>query len=148
MNLRVVAQTTLLLSIVGFTYGDDRGSLVGTWESQSGGDTGGRATWVLEEKGEIWHIAYSEGNQKPAEFDCAADGRECTVKESGHAAKISLWFSGPMLVELETKGSEVIKRRFAIAERGDEMNVEVIPVVSKVKPATLHFKRTNLTASK
>jgi hypothetical protein len=136
MNIRIMAVAALCLGSVAFAA-DDRAKLNGTWQSSNGSET-----WVLQDKGETWHIAYSQGNQKPAEFDCAADGRDCNVKEAGHSAKVSLYFNGPRLVELETKGTEVIKRRFAIAEQGDLMDVEVIPVVSTTeKPATLHFKR-------
>ena len=137
MNLRNVALMVLLSGAAAFSAEADRAKLTGAWESQ--GDN--RATWVLEAKGDTWHISYSEGAQKPTEFECATDGRECNVKELGHGAKISLWFNGPMLVELETKGSEVVKRRFAVAPQGDQMDVEVIPIVSTAKAETLHFRR-------
>jgi hypothetical protein len=136
MNLRAVAWPALFLGVVALAADADRAKLTGTWQSSSGSQT-----WVLQDKGDTWHIAYSQGNQKPAEFDCAADGRDCTVKELGRSAKVSLYFNGPKLVELETKGTEVIKRRFTVAEQGDQMDVEVIPVVSAEKPATSHFKR-------
>jgi hypothetical protein len=143
MKLPVVALTALCLGAVALAADDDRAKLTGTWQSSSGSET-----WVLQDKGETWHIAYTQGNQKPAEFDCAADGRDCNVKEAGHAAKVSLYFNGPRLVELETKGAEVIKRRFAVGQQGDQMDVEVIPVVSTEKAATVHFKRVSATASK
>jgi hypothetical protein len=141
MKLQLVALMALMPGVFAFAADDDRAKLSGTWAS-------GSETWVLTAKGDTWHIAYSQGNQKPAEFDCAADGRDCNVKEAGHPAKVSLYFNGPKLVELETKGTEIIKRRFAVGEQGDQMDVEVIPVVSTEKPATLHFKRVSATASK
>ena len=137
MILRIVALTTLCLTAAALAGDADKAKFTGAWELQ--GDS--RATWVLEAKGDTWHISYSQENQKTEEFECVTDGRECNVKDSGRAAKISLWFNGPKLVELETKGPEVVKRRFAVAERGDEMDVEVIPIVSNAKAETLHFKR-------
>jgi hypothetical protein len=148
MILRAVSLMTFFLSVAAFADDADKAKLAGAWELQAGTDTDGRITWVLEAKGDTWHVSYSEGNQKPAQFECATDGRECAVKTWGHAAKVSFWFNGPKLVELETKGQEVIKRRFAIAERGDEMEVEVIPIVSSAKAETLHFKRANSAATK
>ncbi len=82
-----------------------------------------------------------------AEFECDTTGRECAAKDSGRSVKISLWFNGSTLVALETKGEEVVKRRFAVAGTGEEMDVELIPVVSKSKPETAHFKRAKVVAS-
>ncbi len=143
MNTRLVALAASLLGAIALAADDDRAKLNGTWES-----SGGSETWVLAAKGDVWHISYSQGNQKPAEFECAADGHDCNVKEAGHPAKISLYFNGPKLVELETKGTEVIKRRFTVGEKGDQMDVELIPVVSAEKPVTVSFKRVSATASK
>jgi hypothetical protein len=99
-------------------------------------------TWQLEANGEALHIIYVQGNQKLAEFTCATDGRECATKESGHAAKMSLWYNGSKLVMLETKGSDVVKRRFGIADAGGQMDVEMIPIMPTSRAETVHFKRT------
>jgi len=144
-----VSLVSLLFASSAFADDAGRAKLLGAWELQGGADAGGRASWILEEKGESWQVTYTQGNQKPAVFECAIDGRECTAKDLGHGAKVSLYFNGSKLVEMETKGPEVVKRRFGISEKGDEMEVEVIPIVSNaVKAETLHFKRVNLAASK
>ena len=49
------------------------------------------------------HFIRSENNQKDADFKCNTMGRECQVTDSGHGAKVSMWFSGSKLVQLETK---------------------------------------------
>ena len=59
---------------------------------------------------------------------------------------VSMWFNGPRLVELETKGSEVVKRRFMILPKGDVMEMELIPIVPGGKPETFQFKRVELSA--
>jgi hypothetical protein len=114
---------------------------MGAWESQSGTDSGSKVTWLLESKGDAVRVTCLRGSQKLAEFECDTDGKECPTKVSGHAVKVSLWFNGPKLVELETRGSEVVKRRFAIAGAGEEMDLEIIPIASDAKAETLHFKR-------
>ncbi len=54
---------------------------------------------------------------------------------------MTLYFNGPNLVMLETKGSEVVKRRFGPTEKGDTLELEVIPMGADGKPETLHFQR-------
>src|SRR5580698_2145457 len=78
----------------------DRNKLMGVWET---GD-GRNVKWVLEPTGQSLHVTYAQAGQKLADFECDTTGRECTTKESGRAAKISLYFNGAILVELETKG--------------------------------------------
>jgi hypothetical protein len=147
MKLRVVGLAALALGVSAFAGDAEWAKLMGAWESQGGTDNAARATWLLEPKGGAVHVTYLQGSQKLAEFECDTSGRECAGKAEGHSAKISLYFNGPTLVELETKGPEVIKRRFAVAGTGEEMDVELIPVVSKSKAETVHFKRAKLAAS-
>ena len=75
-------------------------------------------------------------------------GRECEIKDSGRQAKVSMWFSGPKLVELETKGSEVVKRRFALSGQGDTMELEVIPIVPVGRSETKLLKRIQTSGTK
>jgi hypothetical protein len=147
MNLRVVGLAALAFGVSAFAGDAEWAKLMGAWESQGGTDNTGKVTWLLEAKGGAVHVTYSQGSQKLAEFECDTSGRECPAKDAGRSAKISLYFNGPTLIELETKGQEVVKRRFAVAGTGEEMDVELIPVVSKSKAETVHFKRTKVAAS-
>jgi hypothetical protein len=52
-----------------------------------------------------------------------------------------MWFNGPKLVEIEARGTEVVKRRFSVTGDGDRMDVETIPIVPAGKSETRHFKR-------
>lgn len=118
----------------------------GTWSapSQSGRETPN--TWVFEQKGDVLRIAEMNGQQKIAEFECNTMGRECEIKDEGKKATVSMWFNGPKLVELESRGSDVIKRRFALTQKGDAMDVEIIPISHEGKPETLRFTRVEVTA--
>src|ERR1700691_1628615 len=98
MNLRIIGLAMLVCGVAAFADDGDRAKLIGAWESQSGGDNN-KVTWLLEAKGDAMHITYMRGTQKLAEFECDTDGKECATKESGHAAKVSLWYNGPKLVE-------------------------------------------------
>lgn len=126
----------------------DHSKLGGAWQVQGEARTGPASVWVLEEKGDAIHVTYSQGDQKLSEFECNAMGRECEIKDSGRQAKVSMWFSGPKLVELETKGSEVVKRRFALSGQGDTMELEVIPIVPVGRSETKLLKRIQTSGTK
>ena len=137
---------TVLFAIMFVTaaFADDstaRARLIGHWQpaEPTAKDNG---VWTLESGGgDVLRVTYSVGDQKLGEFECSTTGRECEVTDSGKSAKVSMWFNGSNLVELETKGREVLKRRFAVAEQGDTLDIEVIPIVPEGKTETLHFKR-------
>ena len=47
-----------------------------------------------------------------------------------------------MLVQVETKGDQIVKRRFSVLPTGSAMKVEVIPMTGKaVQPEELQFER-------
>lgn len=147
MNLCKAAFTLLLLAVSAFADDRaDRAKLIGVWESQGNGGKNG--VWTIEAKGDNLHITYIEGGQKLADFECNIVGRDCMAKVFGHDSTISMYFNGPKLVEMETRGSEVLKRLFSVVGDGDSMQVELIPIVPDGKPETQQFKRAQLAAAK
>jgi|SRR5579863_5200707 hypothetical protein len=145
MSFRIVCLTACFGAFLGsIALADDsteRAKLTGTWQSSTGEKgIATKAVWVLESKGDSMHIINSQGDKKMAEYACTLDGKECEVKDGGRKVKVTLYFNGPKLVVLETKGDEVVKRRFGTAE-GDTLELEVIPMVPDGKTETLHFQR-------
>jgi hypothetical protein len=147
-----VISRTLLLAIAPlalFAFAADQGDrvkLIGNWQLEGSG-ANESDLWTIEGNGDTLHMIHSNGTQKLAEFDCNTVGRDCETKESGKPAKISLWFSGPKLVVLETKGAEVVKREFLTGAKGDTLELTVIPVVPDGKTETQHFRRTENSVS-
>ena len=137
---------------VASTLADDstgRAKVIGEWQRlQSGAGKDSGEAWILTGRENGIHIVQLQNGQKLAEFDCNTMGRECETKDSGRQAKVSFWFNGPKLVELETRGSEVVKRRFSVGDQGDVMEVEVIPIVPNGKPEVLQFKRVQVSAAR
>src|SRR6266478_9519738 len=87
-----------------------RARLIGIWQLQD--DSGkGASTWVMETKGNSLHITNSQGDQKLSEIDCNPTGAECEGTASGKKTKVTMYFNGPTLVQLETVGPDVIKRQ-------------------------------------
>ena len=142
MRVPMIALSTLLL--VGIAAADDdssRAKLIGKWQ-QSDGEGDARSTWALQEvTADSIRVTNSSGAQTVAEFECNTVGKECAVKDGGRKSKVSMWFNGPKLVELETKGAQVVKRRFSVTGDGDAMELETIPIAPAGKVETSHFKR-------
>jgi hypothetical protein len=124
-----------------------RASLLGTWQETD--DFGkGVSVWVLEANSDSLHVTNSQGDQKLSEIDCKPAGAECEGTDTGKKVKVVMYFNGPTLVQMETEGSNVIKRRFTVTDKPDMMDLEVMPLTGHPKPETLHLKRMPVTASK
>lgn len=80
------------------------------------------------------------------EFDCDTLGRECHVDDAGKQVTVSLWFNGPVLVELETRGSQVTRRRFKPVGDGNGLELETTLISSGGKPETIRFERVQSAA--
>ncbi|HXK03387.1 MAG TPA: hypothetical protein VMS37_13355 [Verrucomicrobiae bacterium] len=136
----------LLFLLAAAALGDDtadRDKLIGKWTQ---GSADADETWSLETVGDSLRVTHIL-KQKSDEFECNIMGHDCDVKLAGKRAKVSLWFNGGMLVELETRGNEVLKRRFKAGE-GDTLQIEVIPINPGGKPEMEHFKRVQVSAER
>jgi len=114
-----------------------RDKLIGKWQPAGTKDEG--EVWSLETVGDSLRISHSV-KQKTDAIECNIMGKDCEVKLAGHKAKVSLWFNGDMLVEIETRGNEVTKRRFQVAT-DDTMKIDVVPIVPEGKTETVELKR-------
>jgi hypothetical protein len=139
----MVSAGLLLLGAMAWA-GDDpeieRAKLVGKWQLKTEGASEKCPVWVLEDKRFSIHITRLVGVQTVSDFECEL-GKECKTRDSGKAVTEQMYFNGPRLVELETKGSEIVKRRFAVTPQADTLEVEVIPLVPAGKSETLVFTR-------
>lgn len=141
MKWKLLAPAAVLF-VAGALAGDStgRGNISGQWQLEAGGKESGEG-WIFDSKADAIHVTEFQNGQKVAEFDCNTLGRECDVKDAGHHAKVSFYFNGSKLVQLETRGSEVLKRRFSVGDQEDLMEVEVIPIVPAGSPVVERFKR-------
>ena len=146
MTIQMTALTALLLCVPVLADDiSDRAKLLGSWQAQD--DSGKEATvWVLEVKGMALHISESRGDMKISEFECVPKGAECEGTVAGNKATVTMYYDGPALVQLETKGSDVTRRRFALTGQPDMMDLEVRPIVGAGKAETLHLKRIKISA--
>jgi hypothetical protein len=112
-------------------------SLSGTWVLQKDSSV----KLVVEQMAEKIHVQESRAGAVVTDYTCNFDGKDCAIKEEGHSAKVALWFNGPKLVELTTRGSEVTRRRFTLAGDGKTLEVEFSPMSSPGKTEVLAYSR-------
>ena len=105
---------------------------MGRWQ-QSDGNWEVKSTWDLEGAESPVRVTNSKGTKTVAEFECNTVGKECAVEDAGRRSKVSMWFNEPKLVELETRGTEIVKRRFSITGDGDTMDLETIQLPRPAK---------------
>jgi hypothetical protein len=148
ITLSILALYSLLFA--GSALAEDntvRAKLMGKWQ-QSDGNGETRSTWTLSDVGSSIRVSNSGNTATVMEFECNTEGKECAVKHAGHSSKVSMWFNGAKLVELETTGNQVVKRRFTVTGDGDSMELETIPIDPSGSVETTHFKRAPAGAAK
>jgi hypothetical protein len=83
-------------------------------------------------------IALAEAD-RPA-VECSTIGKDCETK----GAKVSFWFNGAKLVEMEYQGhaGHVRKRRLSLGADGKSLHMEVIPITPQGEVSLLAFDKT------
>lgn len=119
----------------------DRANLTGSWV-QNGGNRG----WVIEPSGNNLHMTLLENSAPVADFTCTADGHDCETKISGHKAKVSMYYNGAALVQFETRGDQVVKRRFSAT--GNSLKVQITAMNGKTETEEREFARGATGAQK
>jgi hypothetical protein len=114
----------------------DRASRIGSWV-QSGGNN----AWVINTAADGLHITQIEGSGTVADYQCNLNGSDCDVKVAGHKAAVSMYFNGATLIQIETKGDQIVKRRFTILPSGTQMKLEIIPMAEHTQTEELQFER-------
>jgi hypothetical protein len=112
-------------------------SFSGTWVLQKDSNI----KLVLEQTPDKIHVQELKGGEVVTEYTCNLDGKDCAIKEEGHPAKVALWFNGPKLVELRTRGGEITRRRFTLDAGGKLLNVEMSPMSSQGKTEILAYSK-------
>jgi hypothetical protein len=72
---------------------------------------------------------------------CSIAGKDCANKSS----KVSFWFNGPKLVQMEYtghSGEHVRKRRLSLSPDGNTLQMEVIPISPAGDTSLLAFDKT------
>jgi hypothetical protein len=92
--------------------------------------------WQIGQTADSIHVIEHAGDKDLYEFKCFTDGKECKVKNGGHAAIASFYYNGPILVELETMGKNrgtVIKKTIHLSGDGSMLTINVMHVLPEGK---------------
>jgi hypothetical protein len=125
--------SALAILVMPLAAQDDRPNLSGTWQFDSAKSElhtvrAAGATWVINEDDSSIQITESEtGASKKIELKCTTDGKECKV--AGSKIKTSFWYNGAMLVEMETKGDNVVRYRMKLSDDGKTLTVDTTSIV-------------------
>jgi len=120
-----------------------RAALVGSWVQN-----GGAAGWIIDTRADGLYITQIEGPGPIAEFKCNTYGQDCEVKIAGHKVTESFYYNGATLIQLETKGDQIVERRFSVLPSGNAMKVEITPMSGKMQKEELEFERRQPIAQK
>jgi len=142
---------TALLAIPALAV--EKPNLTGSWrlnpsksDSHAAKVTG--TTWVIDQKESALHVSEisqrADGKEVKTDFDCTTDGKECEFKLDGQAAKISFWFNGTVLVEMESRGSNretIVEKKMRLSGDGKSMSVEYVPVAGGGQAGKMVFEK-------
>jgi len=128
---------TAVFAAGAFAEDSARPVLSGTWASPNDASE----KLVVEQTDSGIHMQELKGNETKADYECKLDGKDCEFKEDGHPAKVSLWFNGPKLVELVTRGRNIVRRRFTLADGGKKLVVEMSAFSNPDKSETVEYTR-------
>lgn len=142
--IRIATMGILVLASVALADdAEQRAKLSGSWQETSDANE----AWVLQPSANGMHITSSSSGKTVVELDCKM-AQDCDIKDSGHRAKVMMYFNGAKLVATETMGSRIVKRRFTVTGDGNTMELEVIPIEPDGKAETIVFKRVATETAK
>lgn len=140
-NLTIFLAPTLLLLASSATQ--DHPDLSGSWKLNTAGSkikdqklSTECAKLTIAQKDES--ITLSESDGKP--IVCTTAGKECQTK----GLKVSFWYNGPKLVQMEIKGhagEQIRKRRLSLSADGKTLEMEVIPISPAGDASLLAFEK-------
>jgi hypothetical protein len=131
---------TVPLALAVVSWGDSPGhpDLAGNWQlapsqCEIHSHMPSQLTWHIEQDDSSIHlIQRTQERKNPDDIRCATDGKDCRIKDEGHAATVSFYYNGAVLVELESEGQNrdtVTKKRMQVSPDGSTLTVEVIHVM-------------------
>jgi hypothetical protein len=108
----------------------------GSWELKKDGQPGAVSKLLINQREDEVHIRDSDVQRDmQTNLKCGTKGVECKARVDGRDARVTLWYNGPSLVEMETIGDDVRKKRLTLSEDGKTLTLEVVSIVPAGKDA-------------
>jgi hypothetical protein len=110
--------------------GQSKPNLTGKWQvnptkSEIHSTQPSAASLTIEQKGPSIHVVKtmkSGSKENVVEFNCTTDGKECTAGPN----KISLWYDGKSLVEMDVAGENASKSTMTMDDGGKSLSIVVV----------------------
>lgn len=125
----------------------------GKWRAEAPAqDDALTTTLTIQQTGGELRITSGPEHKQVTDVTCNTVGKECEGRLNGQPVKVTYWYNGPTLVEMavgnDAKDSPVTKVRRTLADNGQKMKVEVMPIVPAGQPTrTLVYVREEVVAS-
>lgn len=140
----------VLLAVLAAAAAGGRPDLNGSWtleptRSQAADITSATLT-ISQSDSEVQvkeAYSFASGKTGTLEFRCNTMGKECAFKSENEPVKVSLWYGGPRLVVMETRGKHgdvVRKRQFGLATDG-ALTVEISSISPPGDKQTLVYRK-------
>ncbi len=124
-----------VVPVLGWAANEDP-SYSGTWKTENK-----NLALVVEQTGDTIHVTEQRDGRTLCEYTCNSNGKDCNFKEEGKKAKVSVYFNGPKMVEIRTRGDVVMKRRFGLTNDGKTLEVESMPIVPPGRTETTLYAK-------
>lgn len=142
----------LLLVSGALSLAQDHPNFSGDWKldtaKSQGSDIKATELTIHQDGDSITVTGQKDG--KSLEFKCATNGQNC--KRKGESGQVSMYYNGPVLVELDMNGDHVTKKRLRLADDGKTIEMEVTPISPPGASEKLVFAKSDAqpvnTASK
>jgi hypothetical protein len=147
--IRIVAIGAILATTCALASDEDqRAKLTGSWQIQTAGATVKEASaYTLQPSQGGMRISGTDEGKVIVDVNCKM-AQDCKIKDEGHSATVMMYFNGPKLVENETIGSRIIRKRYSVTDDGNTMQIEVIPIEPEGKTEVVVFKRAAAQSAK
>jgi hypothetical protein len=98
-------------------------------------------TITIEQKAASIHVLKTmktgDGKESITEFTCTTDGKDCAAK----GVKVSFWYDGASLVEMDIGDDLVVKTSMTLDESGKTISANVTYISPQVEPDKLVLEK-------
>jgi len=96
---------------------------------------------TIEQKDSSIHVVKimkaGGGKESALEFTCTTDGKDCVAK----GVKVSLWYDGTSLVEMDIGDDLVVKTSMTLGDSGKTITATVTYISPQAEPDTLLLEK-------
>src|SRR5579884_4511590 len=121
MGWKILLLITMAAGVSFADTDDGKPHFNGYWQS----DAGRNLTLSINENNGKLHFVQSAGNETE-DWTCGTAANQCDLP-GVQKGKVSVWYNGPALVIMETRGEKVTKERLQFSADKSKLELEIVP---------------------